>query len=151
MSTIDILLALRLHGDKPCEKVEKWLRSLPAEVTLQEVWDLCPQGDWSCWWAEAAGEPITRAEIWQAILPEIREPYLAWARGTEHERLLDLVEAAIASGDADALRAAEAAADAAWAAAWAAAGATAHQRIATRIRAVRPTPPANKLPHRSTP
>ena len=203
MTPIQTLLALRLDNKRPCETARDWLATLPVDTTLQQIYDLCPQGDWLCWWWAAASAPITRAEVWPAILPEIEEPYMAWAKGTKHEGVLEQVGAAIESGDendlrvalnaasaatSDAAHAAKYAAmavwDAAWvagdaryvawaartaaahAAAWAAvraawasamaatwaaraaardaedaAWAAAHQRIANRIRAARPTAP----------
>ena len=164
MTPIQTLLALRLDNKRPCETARDWLATLPVDTTLQQIYDLCPQGDWLCWWWAAASAPITRAEVWPAILPEIEKPYMAWAKGTKHEGVLEQVGAAIESGDENDLRVAKDAAwaaanaatwDAAWAAraaarvaaraaraaARAAAKAAAHQRIANRIRAARPTAP----------
>lgn len=39
---------LKVHGG--CIQFRRWLKKLPADITLQQAWDQCPNGPYLAWW-----------------------------------------------------------------------------------------------------
>ena len=153
---VSYLLRGDLPGGRACAPARDWVASLPECATLEDVYHLCPRGEWLPWLLRRLGLPAARrvAAARPAVLRALREyaPAALEATGIpdliEHAARLRALpddvdmheaaaaaEAAEAAAEAAAWAAAEAAkaAEAAWAAAAAAAAAAAEAGAAAEL------------------